>query len=265
MKKTLVALSLAAMTLPALAQDKKAPEPDYTITGNFGLFSDYRFRGISQTDLKPALQGGFDYAHKSGFYLGTWGSNVGAYTSFDGAGLEIDFYGGYKFSLGDVGLDFGNLYYYYPGTSLNSGFASGYKANTNEIYVGVSYGAVTFKTSYATTRYFGTSVDTKGTLYYDLSAAYPLSDGWGFRAHIGLLKLGKKLAAAGNATSAFDSGVDYKVGITKDLNGFILALDYVGNSGDWGKSFEIYDTSSNSTNSRDLSKGAAVISLTKTF
>ncbi|MFN5792864.1 MAG: TorF family putative porin, partial [Burkholderiales bacterium] len=71
MKKTLVALSLAAMTLPALAQDKKAPEPDYTITGNFGLFSDYRFRGISQTDKKMAAQGGFDFAHKSGVYLGT--------------------------------------------------------------------------------------------------------------------------------------------------------------------------------------------------
>ena len=95
MKKTVLAITLAALTLPALAQDKKAPEPEFTISGNFGLFSDYRFRGVSQTDKKPAAQGGFDLAHKSGIYVGTWTSNVSQWTA-TGASQEIDLYGGFK-------------------------------------------------------------------------------------------------------------------------------------------------------------------------
>ena len=92
------------------------PEPEFTFTGNAGLFSDYRFRGFTQTDYKPAFQGGFDFAHKSGFYLGNWNSNV-EQALFNGASLEMDFYGGYKHTFGDFGLDVGVIYYYYPGTN----------------------------------------------------------------------------------------------------------------------------------------------------
>ena len=91
------------------------PEPEFTFTGNAGLFSDYRFRGFTQTDYKPAFQGGFDFAHKSGFYLGNWNSNV-EQALYNGASLEMDFYGGYKHTFGDFGLDVGVIYYYYPGT-----------------------------------------------------------------------------------------------------------------------------------------------------
>jgi len=61
---------------PAPAAAAPAPEPDWTFTGNVGLYSQYVFRGISQTNEKPALQGGFDLGHKSGFYVGTWASNI---------------------------------------------------------------------------------------------------------------------------------------------------------------------------------------------
>ena len=72
---------------------------DWTITGNAGVFSDYRFRGISQTDKKPAFQGGFDIGHASGFYVGNWNSNIDS-ALYNGASLEMDFYGGYKMTAG---------------------------------------------------------------------------------------------------------------------------------------------------------------------
>ncbi len=103
-----------------------APEPDWTFTGNVGLYSQYVFRGISQTNEKPALQGGFDLGHKSGLYAGTWASNISwlsdgnppsAPPPAPSASLEWDFYGGYKGSLpADFGYDLGVLYYWYPGT-----------------------------------------------------------------------------------------------------------------------------------------------------
>ena len=77
------------------------------VTGNLGLVSDYRFRGYTQTDYNPALQGGVDFAHKSGFYLGNWNSNV-EQSLYTGASLEMDFYGGYKHAFeGGFGIDIG--------------------------------------------------------------------------------------------------------------------------------------------------------------
>ena len=120
--------ALAAVSLfstAALAQTAAAPAapatPEHTLTANVGLFSNYIFRGISQTGGKPALQGGFDYAHASGFYAGTWASNVSWLEDFgvySRSSLEWDFYGGYKSSFGDSDFfyDVGTLYYYYPGS-----------------------------------------------------------------------------------------------------------------------------------------------------
>ena len=121
MKKSLIALSLAAaFAAPAFAQTAapaaEAAASPHTLTGNVGLFSCYPFRGIDQTAGKPALQGGFDYSHASGIYVGNWNSNVSSGAGFPEGNLEIDFYGGYKMALGDFGIDVGGIYYYYPGS-----------------------------------------------------------------------------------------------------------------------------------------------------
>src|SRR5512141_1643298 len=122
---TLAALAFAAaassaalaQTAPAPAAEPAKPEPDFTFTGNVGLYSQYVFRGISQTNEKPAIQGGFDLGHKSGFYVGTWASNISwlSDTNADvSASVEWDFYGGYKWTLPqDFVADFGVLYYWY--------------------------------------------------------------------------------------------------------------------------------------------------------
>ena len=116
--RCVVVLALAA-GLSAFALAEEAPASEHTLTGNFGLFSSYRFRGIDQTSGKPALQGGFDYSHASGFYAGNWNSNVSSGAGYPEGNLEMDFYGGYKASFGNFGIDVGGLYYYYPGTDLS--------------------------------------------------------------------------------------------------------------------------------------------------
>src|SRR4051812_16633486 len=98
LKKTIATSLLIAVSSTALAQSA-SPEPDYTLTFNVGAVSDYRVRGIAQTSFKPALQAGADFAHKSGFYAGTFASNVRWVKEFNGASkgaVEVDLYGGFR-------------------------------------------------------------------------------------------------------------------------------------------------------------------------
>ncbi len=114
------------------------------------------FRGISQTNEKPAIQGGFDLAHKSGFYAGTWASNISWLSDANpdvNASIEWDFYGGYKLPLPqDFVVDLGVLYYWYPGS-----YPSGYdpKPNTAELYAALNWKMLQVKYSYAVTDTFG--------------------------------------------------------------------------------------------------------------
>ncbi len=132
-KKTIIAGLVASALVPAFASAADSP---HTLTGNVGIYSQYIFRGLTQTDKEAALQGGFDYAHSSGFYAGIWMSNIswlrdfGAYNG--GGSLEMDFYGGFKGAFGksDFGYDIGLLQYYYPG-SVAPGAV---KADTLELY-----------------------------------------------------------------------------------------------------------------------------------
>jgi len=237
MKKTIIALAVAASSLPALAQ--KAPEPDYTLSANVGLFSDYRFRGLSQTDTKPALQGGFDFAHKSGFYAGNWNSSINWLA--DSSGLESDFYLGYKTELGGIGLDLGNLYYYYAGEGDVG------DANTNEVYIGLSYGPFGFKTSYTTSStYFGTA--GKGTIYYNLSASFPVSETLALKASYGY--------TAGKEEMEDSKGTDFLLGVALDMGeGWSLGVSYIGATGDYK------DSAANI----DSGKSAAVVSISRSF
>ena len=119
----LAGLTLFAAAVPALAQD--APASDFTITGGATLTSDYRFRGISQTDKDPAIQGTIGISHSSGFYVGTWGSSIDDYVAA-GSDQEIDLYAGYKKTINGTTFDGGLLYYFYPGPSSNTDFFEPY-------------------------------------------------------------------------------------------------------------------------------------------
>ena len=172
MKKTLLAVTLAALTsgaaTSALAADPKAPEPDFEISGNFGLASDYRFRGISQTDKDPAAQGGFDVSHKSGFAAGVWASNVSDWAA-PGGSQEIDVYASYSGSLPmEIGYEIGIVRYQYPGIAVAVDAVSN---NTTEWFIGASYGPVSYKFSKTTGTWFGIR-DSDGSAYHSLGVEF---------------------------------------------------------------------------------------------
>jgi len=241
MRKTLIASALAAATtLPGIAAAQESP---HSISGNMGIFSDYRFRGISQTVDQPAIQGGIDYSHKSGFYVGNWNSNVNGLVYTDGS-IEMDFYGGYKFGIGPVGMDVGLLQYYYPGAKTG-----GEKYDTLEGYVGASWKWFTLKYSYAFTDFFSLQ-NSDGSGYLDFGFAMELAPKLSINAHLG------------NQTVKNYSASDYsdwKVGVTYDLSGWVLGATYVDTDSD-----PIYVFKDDGKR-EDLAKSKVVFSVTKSF
>jgi len=205
----LVSMITASLALPITGHAEE--QPAHSISGNLGIFSNYIFRGVTQTSEKAALQGGFDYAHKSGAYAGVWGSNISWLSDsalYTASSLEMDVYGGYKATIGssDFGYDVGAIVYYYPGTK---GVGSD-NANTAEVYVGGSWKWITVKVSYAPTEYFGV-VKSDGTRYADVSASYPIGkSGVTLLAHVGSLKV------SGTGNGIFDY-TDWKVGVNYAL------------------------------------------------
>ncbi len=263
MKKTLIALSLAAMTLPALAQ-QKAPEPDFTITGNFGITTDYRFRGVSQSNKDPAVQGGIDFAHKSGFYLGNWNSSVSEWASAFGSGIEMDLYGGYKTEIAGVAVDAGLIYYYYPGAQ-QSATSTFNPFNTRELYLGFGYGPISLKMSRTMSdRYFAlgkgndTSLtrDASGTMYYDVTYTKEIMDKTTLKLHFGSLDLA-------NQTPGTSSIRDYSVGLAYDVSGWILGATYVKTSG-LSNAAKSWFTSTDGRGTK-LYDSQFLVSVTKTF
>ncbi|NYD88843.1 TorF family putative porin [Sphingomonas melonis] len=122
----LAAATLAAVTaLPAMAQDTAPPKP-VTVTGSVALASDYRLRGVSQTDKEMAVQGGITVAHESGVYGGVWASNLAGWGTFGGSNMELDLIGGYKHAIGGGALDVGLTWYMYPGGASKTDFAEPY-------------------------------------------------------------------------------------------------------------------------------------------
>ncbi|HET9823414.1 MAG TPA: TorF family putative porin, partial [Burkholderiaceae bacterium] len=210
-KTALAALAVLAGTLPAIAHADLA--------FNVGAVSDYRYRGISQTRLKPTLQAGVDYSN-GGFYLGAWASGIKWIKDFGGdADLEIDVYGGVKGELAkDLAYDVGVLTYQYPGNKLSP------SANTTEIYGALTYGPATLKYSHAVTDTFG-NPDSKNSFYFDLSAGFDLGDGWTLTPHVGYQKIKGPVDSVGTYT-------DYSLGVSKDFSGFVVSATVVGTDAD---------------------------------
>lgn len=292
MRKSLVVSALAGAILApttSFAQTAAAAAtPPYTLTGNLALVSDYRFRGLSQTFKLPAVQGGADFAHSSGIYLGTWASNVSGNQYPNGNSMEWDFYGGYKGSLpADFGYDVGLLYYWYPGAKFNNVTDTGTtKPNNLEIYAGVSWKWLSLKYSHTLTDFFGVKTATfanscgidsngtayttanapdgcfsadpggsKGSGYWDLSATYPVTDKFSLLGHVGHQSV--KNYGKLNYT-------DWKLGVTYDLNGWILGAAYVDtNARD--SFYRATNSAQPSANVKEIGDATLVVSVSKTF
>lgn len=263
MRKTVLAALIGTLSVPGMVFAEDAPAP--ALTMNIALVSNYIFRGLTQTNNKPAVQGGIDYAHGSGFYVGTWLSNISWYTDQNAgvksapqalsaptaaqsapafgtnyvtgksnqASLEWDFYGGYKGGFADDWTyDLGLLRYQYPGTYDNTGAYR--NPSTTEVYGAIGYKWLTLKYSKGISRHtFGVN-ESKGADYIDLSAAVPLADsGVTLQAHVGHQRYPSNAnlgyfttAGASGANNGLFSYTDYKLGLTKDYAGFTFGVAY---------------------------------------
>jgi uncharacterized protein (TIGR02001 family) len=273
-KSLLLTAVLGALYMPSVsfaeeeaapAAAPAAPASPWTVTTNIGFVSDYYARGISQSWHKPAVQGGIDVAHSSGFYAGIWGSNVTPNTYPDAA-AEIDIYGGYNGTFASVeglGYTAGLIGYLYPGGSwkkypllaADTGRDQGGRWDTYEANVGLSYKWLSAKASVTLGDWYGTEKETgwdggtSGTTYLELNAAYPLPwYGLTLVGHIGHLNVAGKLDpvnfpnASGSISGETDPDyTDWKVGLSKSFKianseGWNAGIYYVGSSNEdyWG-------------------------------
>ena len=254
MKKLAYALVLTGLVaVPALAQAEEAASP-HTFSANITLATDYIFRGLTQTGHQPAIQGGIDYTHASGLYLGTWASNVswvkeGLYK--DNSSMEIDLYGGYRGSLpADIGYDVGVITYYYPGDkNTTNNFAS---PNTTEAYASASWKFLSLKYSHVVSSHFvgwegPNGEKTQNSNYIELNANYDLGGGWGVLGHVGHQKVNNLSVADYN---------DWKLGVSKNIGFGTVTLAY----SDTDINDPIYTVAG-----EELGKGRAVLSFSKSF
>lgn len=237
-------LAFATMSASAQAQDAQpaaAAVPDNQISYNVGVVSDYRYRGISQTRLNPALQGGVDYVNNpTGLYVGTWASTIKWVKDGGGdADVEVDVYAGKRGEITkDFTYDVGGLYYFYPSNDLNP------SANTFELYAQIASGPFSLKYSHSTTNLFGFA-DSKNSGYVDAQFNQDLYDGYILNLHAGHQNVKNNGAA---------SYSDYKIGFTKDFGVATVALAAV-----------FTNTDTYVGRGKNLGKTGAVLTISKTF
>jgi uncharacterized protein (TIGR02001 family) len=221
--KKIVPALLAALVISTPAVQAESP---HEFSANVAITTDYKFRGISQTNNDPAIQGGFDYGYLPySFYAGVWASSLEfGLGEPDNASTEMDFYGGFTGEvLNGIGWDVGALYYYYPGRDGGPGAAD---FDYYEIYGSLSYdfgvASVTGGLNYSPD-YFAES-DT--FLYYYGDVSVPLNV-WGLsvNGHVGYNDIDDTDAFFGMGFG--DSYTDYSVGVSKDIGAFNFDVSYV--------------------------------------
>ncbi len=221
-------ISVSCVSTPVFAVAKE-------FSGNVALTTDYRFRGISQGDRSPAIQGGFDLVLDSGFYVGTWASNV----TFSGAALELDIYGGFAGDLTEeLSYDVGVLYYAYPeDDSLDLDGLSDRDLDYVELYGSLSLGDGSVGLAYSPDYFF----ETGSFIYLFGDYSIPLAENWTLDLHYGLnlfddeeagadFGIGRCSATAANGectNGSEDSYSDWSIGISTSAVGLDFSLQYV--------------------------------------
>lgn len=236
---------LAVISLPfgaVAVQAEDALTSPFTVTGSTTIASDYRLRGVSQTNREMAVQGGLTIAHESGFYVGTWASNLAGWGTFGGANMELDLIGGYKTKLTDaVTLDAGLTWYMYPGGADKTDYAEPYVKLSGTVGPATLLAGVAYAPrQQALGRWYFTGADAAAGVYNDPGAKHDNLYLWSdaalpitgtpltAKAHLGWSKGNKGLGP--NATSAAPTGQywDWSVGMDASWRNLTLNLSYVG-------------------------------------
>lgn len=231
------AVALFAAT-PAFAQEE--PPAPFTVSGSVALVSDYRFRGVSQSDEEMAVQGGLSVTHSSGAYVGTWASNLAGWGTFGGANMELDLFGGFKLPVGGGSLDVGLTWYMYPGGASETDFAEPYvklsgTAGPVSLLAGVAYAPK----QQALGKWYATGADAAAGVYTDpgdkkdnlylwgdASSAIP-STPVTLKAHIGRSEGNSGLGPNGTSVAPTGEYWDWLVGADYALGKIVLSVAYV--------------------------------------
>lgn len=232
-----------SVTMPATTPVTVAA-PDNVVSYNLGVVSDYRFRGISQTRLQPAVQGGADYANTpTGLYVGTWLSTLKWIDDAGGNGnVEWDMYAGKKGNITENwSYDLGVLTYVYPSNDLHA------NADTTELYGQIGYGPAYLKYSQAVTNLFGFA-NSKNSGYVDLGANIDVTNGYVINLHVG------HQTVKNNSASSYS---DWKIGVTKDFGFLSGSVALIGT--------DTKNYSGPGPDRKDLGKTALLLSAIKTF
>ena len=212
-----------ATAILATSAHAQTEVPASTTTFNAAVTSDYRYRGISQTRLQPAIQGGADYVHATGWYAGAWASTIKWTKDAGGDGsIELDLYGGKRGEIASgVSYDIGVLRYLYSGNELGKvkGFVN---ANTTEVYGQLGYGPATIKYSHATTNLFG-FVDSENSGYLDIGANIDAGNGVTLQLHAGRQRVENNSAA---------TYTDWKIGASRAFGPATITLAAIGTNAD---------------------------------
>jgi len=206
----LTALIFAAAGHVAYAQDEAAEEKAYSLSGNFAIVSEYMFRGISQVDGEPTIQGGLDLGYDN-LYLGVWGSGV----DFTDATTEMDIYGGITGEENGISWDLGIIWYLYPGSDSanNYDFAEGYVA------FGYDFGPYALSTGISfSPEYFGDSGDA---IYWSAGVDVPLTEGFAIGFHAGYQSIDD------NTAFGVPDYLDWSITVSREFEGFGLSLAYI--------------------------------------
>ena len=240
-----IAAAFLASPIAAHAQstaDAAAPPPAITVTGMVAIASDYRFRGVSQSDKEMAVQGGITIAHESGFYIGTWASNLGGWGTFGGANMELDLIGGYKAKLSDTAtLDAGLTWYVYPGGADKTDFAEPYVKLTGTTGPATLTASVAYAPKQqALGRWYDSGADAAAGIYNHAGARddnlYVAGDGavaiagtpLTAKAHIGHSWGQDGLGPNATAVSPTGNYWDWSLGADATWHNLTLNLSYVG-------------------------------------
>lgn len=236
MKYQIACAALALMSsVPAFAQEE--PSGPVTVTGSVGLVSDYRFRGVSQSDRGMAIQGGLTVTHESGIYVGTWGSNLAGWGTFGGSSMELDLVAGYSMPIGDATLDVGLTWYMYPSGADKTDFAEPYIKLSSQVGPVKALAGVAYAPKQQALGKWYNNADTYATgipdnpgdkednfyVWGDVSGAIPNTP-VSLKAHLGWSSGNSGLGPNGTSVAPTGKYLDWLVGADVAIPGTPLTL-----------------------------------------
>ncbi|MFC0205919.1 TorF family putative porin [Novosphingobium soli] len=272
----LSAAFLAAAT-PAIAQEEAPSE--ITVSGTVGLVTDYRFRGVSQTDKEMAVQGGVTVSHASGFYVGTWASNLSGWGTFGGSNMELDLVGGFSTEVASgVNLDVGLTWYMYPGGASETDFAEPYVKLSStmgpaKVLVGVAYAP---KQQALGRWYYDADAYAEGTpddpgaksdnfyVWGDVSGGIPDTP-LSLKAHLGYSDGNSGLGPNGTSVAPTGSYLDWMLGADLALGPVTLGVAYIDTDISKSESAYLYPNFASTKNGSSIAGSTAVFSLSAAF